>query len=214
MRDLIVADGPVFYWRHAEASGLVMEAEVGTDGAYGSGVTLGSAAIYSGGPTCVLTAGGSAYGFYSGTVPALNQLSIVGVMNIPVLSGFKGLISNDDGSTRRWQMRANGADLEFVKIAGGVSTVSASAALTASTSMLIAITASSSGVVKMYRGSSLLTTSSALGGADYGSGGQIQIGWMTGGGGASASAYFSESAIFDQELSGAQIAAYAAAAGL
>jgi hypothetical protein len=61
-------------------------------------------------------------------------------------------------------------------------------------------------------------TSSGFGAADYGSVASgstlIEIGYMTGGGGASADSEFSESAIYNYELSPARILAHAQAAGL
>lgn len=209
----VAADSPTLWFRHAEASGTTMVAQVGSNGTYSASIELAQAAIYTGGPTC-MWARSNRHGGYSAGVPALNSLTVECLIQFVSLGGFRGLVCNDDGSARRWQMRMNGSSFEFVKIAGGVSTISVAGGLSTGVTYHMAVTVSAAGVVKLYRNGTLLTTSSALGAADYGSGGQIQIGFMSGGGGASADAYISESAVYATELSGARILAHSAAAGL
>lgn len=76
------------------------------------------------------------------------------------------------------------------------------------------MTVSATGDVNFYvDGVNIFTGSVAA--ADYGtSNTPIEYGYMSGGGGASTDAYFSESAIFPSVISPARMADYAAAAGL
>lgn len=214
--DELTADGPNLWWRCNDAtSSTTMVAQAGSNGTWTGTGANSQAAIYSGGPTCVLTSASST-GAYSGTIPALNELSLSVITQFTSVSGMQGIVSNDDGVNRHWQMRANGSDFEFVKInigGGSVVTVTASGALTTAVQAL-GFSVSAGGVITLYVDGSAVQTSAATGGFDYGTSGTIQIGAMTGGGGATANCKFSEVAIFDQELSGARFAAYATAAGL
>lgn len=213
--DAISEDGPVMWWRHAEASGSTMLAEAGANGTYAGTPTLGEPAIYTGGETCVLT-GASAYGSFSGSEVTLTALTVMTVVKFPAgaFPSFRALVSNDDGSIRRWQQRMSGNKFEFVKIEGGVGTVAGSTSLEADTAYILMTTVSSTGVVTLYVNGVQDAVSSALGAANYGrSGVIIQIGYSDGAGGAPANSHFSESAIFDKELSSARALAYAQAAG-
>lgn len=209
----VAALGPVFWWRHAEASGTTMVAQMGTDGTYSASMDLAQPALYPSGPTCMLAVS-NRRGTYGGTIPALNALSIVCIVEFNAVTGFRGLLCNDNGANRKWQMRLNGTAFEFVKIVGGVATVAAAGAVTTATVYQLIVTVSVTGVVKLYRNGTLLTTSAALGAANYGGGGTIEIGYMSGGGGASANAYFSESNVYDYELTPTQVADLFTASGL
>lgn len=215
--DEIMADSPAYYFRHAEPSGTTMENEVGADGTYaGSGITLGSAALYPGGPTSVRlpSSGGSGYGQKTGgTLPALTAMTLMCVVQFTTLSGLRGLISNDNGSSpRTWQWRMNGGTMEFVKIVGGVSVPSFATGFSTGVSYMLHVTITSGGAITFYvDGVSAHTASMAA--ADYGSVAEIiQIGFASAGVGL-ANAFFSESAIFASALSGTRVAAHAAAAG-
>lgn len=216
--DEIMADSPVYYFRHAEPSGTTMENEVGADGTYaGSGITLGSAALYTGGPTSVRlpSSGGSGYGQKTGgTLPALTAMTLMTVVQFTTLSGLRGLISCDNGSSpRQWQWRMNNATMEFVKIVGGVSVPSFATGFSTGVSYMLHVTITSGGSITFYvDGTSVHTASMAA--ADYGSVAEIiQIGFASAGVGL-ANAFFSESAIFASALNSTRIAAHAAAAGL
>lgn len=213
--DEIIADSPALYFRHAEASGSTMENEVGTDGSYISSPPLGQPALYSGGPTCML-ASSNRYGRVDfGTFPmSLTAFSIVTVAQFNDLTGFRGIISRDPGGgSRQFQWRMNGTQMEFVKIAGSVESLSQSGALTEDVPHIIGLTVSAVGEVKFYvDGANIFTGSVSA--ANYGTASsEIEIGYMTGGGGASANAYFSESALFAAVISGTRMADYATAAG-
>lgn len=221
LSSLIIADSPLYYFRHAEPSGSTM-VNIGSnvgDGTYAtasSGPTLGNAALYTGGPTCVYTAT-SAYGARTAApLPTLNELTIVTICRFPTLSGVRGLVSadNNSGTGRRWQFRTNGTSLEFVKIPTSVQTKTYAAALATNTVYMLSVTVNSAGTVTLYVNSTASTTSS-FGVINYGGfNSVIEVGRITGGAGAYANAYFSESCIFNTALSGARIAQYAAAAGL
>lgn len=221
--DLIVADIAAstggYYFRHAEASGAVMENEVGSDGAYNAGVTLGSPALYPTGPTSVRlpNSGGSGYGIkIGGTSPAFNELTIFGIVKFDsALSGFKGLICYDDGgSIRKWQLRTNGTALDFVKIQGGVDTKSFAVGFVNGNTYAIGISIDSSGNFLMnVNGSSVLSTT--IGTTDYGSASEfIEIGRCAGGGGIPADSFFSESTIFGGFTDTTRFGQYWSATGL
>lgn len=219
LHDLILADSPAYYFRHAEASGSVMENEAGADGVYaGSGVTLGSTALYSGGPTSVRipAVGLSGYGQKTGgTLPSLTEMTLMTIMSFTSLSGvFRGIFSCDNGSSiRSWQWRMNGGTMQFVKIVGGVSTQGFATGFTTGTPYMAHVTITSTGAITFYvNGVSVHTASIAA--ANYGGISDfLEVGYITGGGGAFANAFFSETALFPTALSGARVAAHAAAAG-
>lgn len=209
---LILADSPIRYWRHAEPSGAVMDNQVGTDGIYVSSPSLAQPAIYAGGPTCFL-ADSSRYGEDVAALPTASNITVMCVMKPNAVTGIRGIISRDKGSARFWQWRMNGTAMEWVKIVGGVAVVAEAGVFTAGVACLIAVTITSGGAVKFYK-DGVEIHSDTIAGADYGmSGDEVQIGYMQGGGGASADAYFSESCIFNTVISGARMAQYAAAAG-
>lgn len=217
--DLIIADSPAYYFRHAEPSGSVMENEVGTDGAYVlSGVTLGATALYPGGPTSVRlpAAGFSGAGRKTGgTSPSLAEITVMGIVKFDsALSGTKGLICYDNGSSlRKWQLRTNGTGLEWVKIEGGVVVKSHAAGFVNGNTYFIATTIDAAGNFKFnINGVNVHTSTIAT--ADYGSAAEyIEIGRCDGGGGITANAFFSESTIFDYAVSDSRLADYATAAG-
>lgn len=218
--DLIIADSPIYYFRHAESSGLVMENEVGSDGAYtASSITLGSSALYPSGPTSVRipSVGGSGLGLKSGgTAPAMNELTIFGIVKFDSsLSGQKGLISYDNGgSLRKWQLRTNGTTIEYVKIQGGVDVKSYSAGFVNGNTYVVCITIDSSGNFKFNINGSNVSTSSIATTNYGGSSEYIEVGYCTGAGGIYANSFFSESAIFNTAISDARLAQYWNATGL
>lgn len=220
--DLITADSPAYWFRHAEASGSVMVNEVGTDGAYIGAPGLGSLALYAGGGTCVnfSTTGGLGQLNTAALVPTLNNITVMTIARFPTISGLKALVSLDNGgSNRRWQWRLNGTSIEWVKIAGGVDTKSYAAGMLTNKVYLLAVTIDGSGNINHYAynitdhtggvgGTSTISTVNYGGTAEF-----IQVQQCSGGGGIPANAYFSESCIFPTALSTARLNQYAAAAG-
>lgn len=218
--DLIIADAPVYYFRHAESSGTVMENEVGTDGDYViSGVTLGSPALYAGGPTSVrlpAVASSGAGRKTGGTAPALNEITVMGIIKFDTaMSGTKALICYDDGaSLRKWQLRTNGSGLEWVKIQGGVEVKSYAAGFVNGNVYMIATTIDGAGNFK-FNINGINVYTSTIGTTNYGGAAEyIEIGRCDGAGGVLANAFFSESTIFDYAVSDTRLGQYAAAAGL
>lgn len=215
---LILAASPSYYFRHAEPSGTTMVNEVGSNGTYTGGtVTLGSTALYSGGPTSVRipASGNSGFGQKTGgTLPAMTAMTLMTIVQFTSLSsGLRGLINCDSGaSNRQWQWRMNGTTMEFVKIVGGVSVPSFVPSISTGTPYMLHITITSGGSITFYvNGVSAHTASMAA--VDYGSVSEfIEIGFASAGVGL-ANAFFSESAIFPSALSGAQITAMKTAAG-
>lgn len=218
--DLAIAASPVYYFRHAEPSGSIMQNEVGSDGDYVlSGVGLGSPALYAGGPTSVrlpAVAQSGAGRKVGETAPDLNSITVMGIIKFDAsMSGLKALICYDNGgSLRKWQFRTNGTSLEWVKIQGGVDTKSYAAGLVNGSTYLIAVTIDVSGNFKFHiNGSSVYT--STIGTTNYGGSSEyIEIGRCDGGGGILANSFFSESLIYDRDLSDLEISNLADAAGL
>lgn len=220
LNSLILADSPGYYFPHAETVGTVMENAVGADGAYVlTGFTLGSPALYTGGPTSVRlpSSGGSGAGRKTGgTAPALNEITVFGIIKFDsALSGRKGLICYDNGtSLRKWQLRTNGTSLEWVKIEGGVVVKTYAAGFVNGNVYMIATTIDSAGNFKFnINGVNVYTSTIAT--TNYGGASEyIEIGRCDGDSGVTANSFFSESAIFDYALSDARLGQYAAAAGL
>ncbi len=221
--DEIIADSPAYYFRHAEASGTTMDNEVGTDGSYlGTGIGLGSSALYSGGPTSVRVpaVAGSGYGQKSGgTLPSLTAMTLMTIVQFTSLDGvYRGLLSCDSGaSDRMWQWRMIGATMEFVRIAnfvGPTETIGFSTGFSTGAPYMVHLVITTGGTATFYvNGVSAYTTTITP--ANFGSVNEfLQVGFMSGGGGAYANAFFSETALFPTALSGTRVAAHAAAAGL
>lgn len=215
---LIMAASPAYYFRHAEPSGTTMTNEVGSNGTYTGGtVTLGSTALYSGGPTSVRipASGDMGYGQRTGgTLPTLNALTIMTIVQFTSLSaGLRGIVNNDQGaSPRSWQWRMNGTTMEFVKIVGSVQVASFSPGLSTGTPYMLHVTVTSGGSVTIYVNGTSAHTASFTG-VNYGGLAElIQVGFASGGVGL-ANAFFSETAIFPSALSGAQITAMKTAGG-
>lgn len=183
--DLIMAQGPVNYWRNGEASGSVMVDEVAADGAYFGSVALGNTPLYSGGPT---TAGGNFSSFNFGSsseVPAsLTAMTLLTIVRPTSLSGVKliGVQRDENASAgnRFYQWRSNGADIEFVKIIGGVEVVSAASMLATNNTYLLAFGVDASGNYAMYRNGVSVKTGTMAAGNYGGSGDPWRIGYAAG----------------------------------
>lgn len=210
-----LADAPALYFPHADAiAATIMENEVGAPGAYVNAPTPGNPAIYTGGPSTLRTEPSNKHGSYSGTsLPSLPSISIVTIVRFNVLSGFKGIISRDEGSgTRFFQWRTNGAAMEFVNVPVGQK-FAASGVFTAGVTVMIAITISAAGAIKMYKNGVEVFSGTTGASFNWGAAGNaLQIGFMLGG--FAADAYFSETADFPTVISPTRLADYAAAAGL
>lgn len=215
---LIMAQGPINYWRNGEASGSVMVDEVANDGTYFNSPTLGNPALYPGSG-----AGTSVGGNFGGVgvvgqsfeVPAsLTAMTLLTIIRPTDLTGFHLLgVQRDENGTRFFQWRSNGAAMEFVKIAGGVATVSQAAMLAINTTYLLGFEVSSSGNYAMYRNGVSVKTGN-IGGTDYGGAGdQWSIGFATGPN-TNLEGRTCENAVFNKVLGPAVHAALFAATGL
>lgn len=217
--DLIMADIATYggvYFRHGEASGAVMENEVGTDGTYVSGPTLGNPALYTGGPTSLLAAS-SKYGNYTPALPSFTAgFTVLTIVKFNAVTGLRGLVSRDTGSgVRRWQWRTNGTVLQFVNVPHNTTISTASGVVSAGVAMMLGVTSANSGgasAVTHYKNGASVGTGSS-GNTDLGgTAGPVQVGFAAGA--LSADAYFSESAIIASPMAPTRMADYAAAAGL
>lgn len=212
----ITAYGGV-YFRHGEASGSVMNNEAGTAGAYVSSPALGNAALYPGGPTSMLAAA-SKYGSYSTALPSFAAgFTLLTIVKLNAVTGTRGLVSRDTGGSGRcWQWRTSGTSIQFVNIPHSATIATSSGVVSAGVPIMLGVTSAVSGgssSIAHYKNGSLAGSgasgNSNLGGAAN----DVQVGYTTGGGGLSADAYFSESAIIASPMTPTRMADYAAAAG-
>lgn len=215
LSSLILASTPAYYYRLAEASGLSMvDSGPNTlNGNYNGSYPGGNAALYSGGPTSALFTG-SVYGYEnSSTLVAMNSLTVMGIFSLNNTTGLKSLFSRDENSTgRKFQFRANGTSLDFVKIVGGVVTATATSVFAASTPCMVAVTVSATGSIKLYKNGVLQSTTASAAANYGGAGDRMGIGYSTGIS-ASLTGYASECAIWGAELSAATLLSFATAAG-
>lgn len=181
--DLIMAQGPVNYWRNAETTGSVMVDEVAASGAYTGSVSLGNAPLYPGGPT---TAGVNfnnlTFGQSTAFPASLTSMTLISIVSPTNLTGFKliGVQRDENAGGRRYQWRSNGSAMEFVKIAGGVETVAQESMLAINTTYLLAFEVDAAGNYAMYRNGVAVKTGAIAAGNYGGSGDPWRIGFATG----------------------------------
>lgn len=214
---LIMAASPVNYWRNGESSGTVMIDEVAADGVYGGAVALGSPALYPGGPTSVggFNASGVIWGESTAYAPTLTDMTLVTVIRPTDLTGFKliGVQRDNNSGDRKWQWRSNNRHMEFVKIAGGVTTVQWEDAFDLDQAYLVAFEVSAAGAWTMYRDGLPVASGSMPAGSYGGAGDPYRIGYAPG----PATALVGttgDNAVFDHVLGAAAQEAMAVAAGL
>lgn len=182
---LVMAEGPVNYWRNAEASGTVMVDEVAASGDYNGSVSLGNAALYPG-PGALTTAGGNfsggTWGQSSSFPASLTSMTLITIIRPTDLTGVRllGVQRDQDVGGRKYQWRSNGAAMEFVKIVGGVATISEASMLAINTTYLLAFEVDASGNYAMYRNGVSVKTGT-MAGTDYGGAGDVyRIGFAAG----------------------------------
>lgn len=217
----IIADGPVNYWRNGEASGSVMIDEVAADGAYQGAVNLGNPPIYPGAGAPTSATGFSPSSIYGDSLafPAsLTEMTLVAVTQFNSLSGIQpiGIQRDTGGGGRKYQFRASGNSIQFVRIQGGVGVYEVTGVLATGTPYIIGCEVDSAGGVTLYLNGVAQTgawTVSSPAAADYGgAGNDYQLGYF--GGGGTLDGFASENAVFDYVVGPTRQAAYATAAGL
>lgn len=216
--DTIMALGPVNYWRNAEASGSIMVDEVADDGAYFGAVSLGNDPLYPDGAT---VAGGnfgpSIFGSSSVVPASLTAMTLITIVRPTALSGVRLLgVQRDESGTfgaRFYQWRSNGTDMEFVKIIGGVTTITAPAVLAADNTFLLGIEIGATGNYAMYRNGAAVKTGTIAAGNYGGAGDPWRIGYATGPA-ANLAGKTCENAVFNKVLGPAAHAALFEASGL
>lgn len=218
--DEIMADSPWLYMRLGEASGTTAENEIASrpEGTYSGSVSLGNTAIYTGGPTCYSPSANTGRAQYvaNGSEGSASNVTLAVVYKPSSLSGIHQLVSRDTslGGTRFYQWRTNGANLEFVKITGGVDVAIVAHGMTAGVACILHLRVTSGGVVTFFRNGAALG-GGTIAGATYldGSGTGIYVGNRGGANEAITGDRYSEVTVFGSSLSDARIAAHAAAAG-
>ena len=222
--DLISADlqpGDLYY-RHNDTTLPVMINQNGTDGDYVNTPLLNQTPIYSGGPDCFLSGGGSNYGESPTfpTFPTGTSISLVTVVKFNSFLSFNGLVCRDNSVARKWQWRLSTDIMQWIQIVGGVTTTSASIPIVTGTTYILGITIGPNVTpglsdLKLFINGSIVGTATITE-ADYGGiGDTLQIGYMGEGGGANSDAFFSESVVFfGATRSPTRMADYATVAGL
>lgn len=185
---LILALGPWAYWRHAEASGSTMVDASGNarNGSYSTTpAPIPKTAIYTGGPTCMQATSSSSYGFYTGTPPALNQMSVCFIYQPSSITGLRSLVARDSGGGggRKFQIRSNAGRLEFVRIVGSVGTYSSTSTsfFAIGVTCMVTVTVDASGNVAFYRNGISMAgsfTGGAAAAANYGGAGRPLGNWL------------------------------------
>lgn len=217
----IMADSPWLYMRLGEASGTTAQNEVASrpEGTYSGSISLGNAAIYTGGPTCYSPSANTGRAVYvpGGSEASSSNMTLVMVYKPSSVTGVHQLLSRDtsSGGTRYYQWRTNGANLEFVKITGGVDTKAVAHGMTAGVACILHVRVTSDGVVTFFRNGASLGggTMAAASYLTNGSSG-FYVGNRGGVNEAVTGDKFSEAAAFAGALSDARILAHAKAAGL
>lgn len=220
--DEIMADSPFMYLRLGESSGTTANNEAGaTDGTYSGSWTMGQAALYTGGPTCVeVNADSTSRVLWPesgipGTMPAL---TLGCVFQSPMAGSTTMLIcrDRDSGGSRYWQWRIESTNIRWIKIAGGVEAVDRAHGLSANTPYILHVTVDSSGNVKLYKNGVQLGSTGTITAQDYGGAGSttdIAIANRAAGSDALDDMKYSECFAIASAISDARIAAHAAAAG-
>lgn len=214
--DEIMADSPEWYVRLNETSGTNANNETGgADGAYGAGVVLNQPAIYTGGSVCSIfeKTSGTDYVEMGNSFPfSTGDVTFMTVIKPTTVGGVQSIISKDEGTgSRSFQWRMNGTSLEWVKIIGGVETITKTGVFTANVACMLHVTITSGGSIAFFKNGVSIHTGSS-GATSYATSNSLRIGFATGPG-ASMDGYIADCAGFGSVLSSARIAAHAAAAG-
>ena len=224
LNDLLDADATTYggvYYRLDETSGTT----VNDDGSWGNATYIGSpslnqTAIYTGGPVCVRynTSNTNAVNLNTSSVGAMTNVTLGCVVQIASISGIRHFWSRDvDAGTRHFQWRLNGSNMEWVKIQGGVQTVSAAHGMSNGTTHMVVVSISSGGSVKLFVDGAQIGSTGSITGVDYGSASttDLILGNRDGANNTEAQdIYYSEAFVFPTVISDSRIADYATAAGL
>lgn len=211
--DAIMDDNPDFYYRLNEASGTNADNSAGgLDGTY-SGVTLNQPPLYSGGGASIRLNNGTQHVEVPSTYPtSTGAITLMCVIKPNTVTGIKSIITKDQGSGgRSFQWRTNGSSLEFLKVIGGTSMVSKTAAITVGVTCMLHVTISAAGAVTLYINGAAVQTGS-FPPTNFVSSNPIRIGYAAGIG-VGNDAFISDVAGFRAALSTVRCLAHAQAAG-
>lgn len=213
-----MAQSPIHYYRNGESSGTVMMNEVGPNGGYSPGLSLGNTPLY---PTGLTSVGGNFSGSALaatavGSIPStLTAMTLITIVRPTDLTGVHMIgFSADNGvSQRKFQWRSNGTDIEFVKIPGSVITITAPSMLATNTTYLLGFEVDASGNYAMYRNGVQIKTGTITAGTNYGDVDQFSLGYSSGAS-ANLEGTTCDNAIFDKVLGPSVHSALFAATGL
>lgn len=210
----ILADSPAFYFRLNEPSGTTANNETGGADATYADATLNQPAIYPGGDPCIRLNGSVQWvDIPASLLTAATALTLECILSPQSVTGIQSIITRDNGgSDRYWQWRLSGADLQWVKIVGGVQVVTATGVAAINVPTMLHVVIDAAGGIELFQdGVSVHTDTMAA--ADYGSASkEIRVGYDNGPS-AGLNAYICEVAGFSAALASSRVLAHAQAAG-
>lgn len=210
----VLADSPLAYWRLGETSGATASDSSGNgrDCTYNVNMILGATGLLASDADLAASFNGSnaycdiAYASWMDTPTAMTVEAWIKTS----ASGTQAIVDRDDGSSPRvWQFRLNGAQLEFVKISGGVVTATTTGlSLNDGSAHHVAVTYDGSNI-RLYADGALIGSPTSAPGTLTGAR-KLQIGvndggfnWFLG--------VIDETAYYGSVLSGTRLAAHYAA---
>lgn len=218
---LVLASLPRWYYRLDEVTGSTAANQTGgLPGSYLTTFTLAQPPLRPAGGTSVAFNGsGSGVDIPASLFQSLStsELSLITIVKPGALTGARQIVSMDQGSnsSRRWQWRLNGANVEFIKTTGTIQTVSAAHGMTAGMPYLLGLDVSSLGVVTFYRNGTEIPLGSVAP-AEYSapSSSPLSMRINRRAEGEGTTNTFSDTALFDHVLGPSVHASLAAASGL
>lgn len=215
----VLADSPRWYAKHNEsvnATGCVNYGSAGT-GTYVTKLSNSAAPIFTGGDLCWNNTASDYCNITFDALPAgTDEFTLEIVVNENTLSSFQALIDRDpESGTRIWQWRlTNTGSMEFIRLIGGVQTISAAAVVTAGTTAILGVRLKTDGELTLWKNGAIVATGTMPTGLEWGSGSlglrvlrRLQ-------GDSANNAKCAASIIYDYALSDARMLVHAQEAGL
>lgn len=171
--EAVLADNPTWYAKHNEAvnaTSAINYGSAGGGGTYVPKLSNSSAAIFTGGDVCWNNTANDYCDIPAACLPnGTDEFTLEIMVNEPSLGNYYALIDRDpEAGGRWWQWRLDaGGTQNFIKIVGGVQTVSGTGASVGNT-CLLAVRAQADGTVTIWKNGSLIATMSVGAGVNWG----------------------------------------------
>lgn len=213
----VLADSPLGYWRLGEASGTTMVDSSGNsrNGTYTGSPTLSTTGLLTGDSDTAATFGAAnQYGLVAyGSWMLASAITIEAIIKTSTTTAIHSIAERDWGGPRAFQFRVDTNKVQFITIGGGAGVVISASPGNVADGVAHHVAATYDGTnIKLYVDGSLVTTTSAVGALSTGAS-ALSVAANGSGGGASQifSGVIDEVAYYGTALSGARIAAHAAA---